>query len=76
MDVSFLHLRYLNPFPKNLESLLSGFEKILVPEINRGQLSRILRERFLLPVEGFNRVQGVPLMVAELKEKITQMCKS
>ncbi len=74
LDVSFIHLRYLNPFPRNLENILRNFEKVLVPEINRGQLSRILRDRYLLPIESFNRVRGTPLTVTELKEKISEMC--
>lgn len=73
-DVSFIHLRHLNPFPKNLGSILQGFDKVLVPEINRGQLSRILKEKFLVPVEGFNRIKGIPLSVSELKDKITELC--
>ncbi|MBP3193633.1 2-oxoacid:acceptor oxidoreductase subunit alpha [Natronogracilivirga saccharolytica] len=73
-DVSYIHLRYLSPFPKNLKDILGRFDRILVPEINRGQLSKILRDQFLLPVEGYNRVRGVPFTVAELKTKIVEMC--
>ncbi len=74
LDVSLIHLRYLNPFPKNLGNILGSFDKVLVPEINRGQLSRILRDKYLLPIESFNRVRGTPFTVTELKDKITEMC--
>lgn len=73
-DVSFTHLRYLSPFPNNLGELLDGFENILVPEINKGQLVKILRDKFLVPAEGYNRVKGTPLTVFELKEKIVSVC--
>ncbi len=73
-DVSYAHIRYLSPFPKNLGKLLSGFDNILVPEINSGQLVKILRDQFLVPAEGFNRVKGTPLPVSELKEKIASLC--
>ncbi|MEX0681432.1 MAG: 2-oxoacid:acceptor oxidoreductase subunit alpha [Balneolales bacterium] len=76
MDVSFTHLRYLSPFPQNLGDLLGQFEKILVPEINRGQLVRILRDKFMIPAEGFNQVRGVPFTVTEIKDKITELCSS
>lgn len=69
-EVSFIHLRYLSPFPKNLGKILHNFDRILVPEINRGQLVRILRDHFLVPAEGFNKIKGVPFSVAELKEKM------
>lgn len=74
LDVSFTHLRYLNPFPENLGTILSGFEKILAPELNRGQLSRILRDQFLMPVESYGKVKGIPFTVSELKAKISSMC--
>ncbi|MDG5767320.1 2-oxoacid:acceptor oxidoreductase subunit alpha [Balneolales bacterium ANBcel1] len=72
-SVSYTHLRYLSPFPGNLGELLGRFNKVLVPEINRGQLVKILREEFLIPAEGFNRIKGTPLKVSELKEKIISM---
>jgi len=69
-DVSHAHLTYLNPFPKNLGELIYNFDKVLIPELNRGQLSRLIREKFLVPVVQFNKVQGMPFTVSELKEKI------
>lgn len=69
-DVSHVHLRYINPFPKNLGELLSGFNKILIPEMNSGQLLQLIRAKYLLPAIGFSKIQGLPFTTAELKEKI------
>jgi 2-oxoglutarate/2-oxoacid ferredoxin oxidoreductase subunit alpha len=66
-SVSQIHLRHLSPFPSNLEDVLKRFKKILIPEINNGQLVKLIRDKFLLPVEGYNRVRGVPFAVDELK---------
>ena len=66
IDASHVHLRYLNPFPRNLGDLLRGFDRILVPEMNNGQLVTILRSTFLLPAEGFSKVTGKPFKVSEL----------
>jgi 2-oxoglutarate ferredoxin oxidoreductase subunit alpha len=66
LDVSHIHLRYLNPFPRNLGDLLRGFERIIVPEMNNGQLVTILRSTFLLPAEGLSKVTGKPFKVSEL----------
>lgn len=65
--VANAHIRYLNPFPKNLEALMSNYKKVLIPEINNGQLSKIIREKFLLEVLQYNKIQGVPISSAELK---------
>jgi 2-oxoglutarate ferredoxin oxidoreductase subunit alpha len=65
--VANAHIRYLNPFPKNLEALMSNYKKVLIPEINNGQLSKIIREKFLLDVLQYNKIQGVPISSAELK---------
>jgi 2-oxoglutarate ferredoxin oxidoreductase subunit alpha len=72
-DVSSLHLHHLNPFPPNLEEVLGRFGKILVPELNLGQLSALLRVRFLTPTIGLNKVQGKPFMVSEIIQKIEEV---
>lgn len=69
-DVAHVHLRYVNPFPKNLGELLKGFEKILIPEMNLGQLALIIRGKFLVPAESYSKVQGLPFTVEELKSRI------
>ena len=66
LRVSHLHLRYLNPFPRNLGSLLAGFDRVLVPEMNAGQLVTMLRSTYLVPAEGLNQVTGKPFKVADI----------
>jgi len=68
--VSHIHLRYINPLPKNLGDLLSRFDKVLVPEMNMGQLSTILRDRYLLPVESLCKVTGKPFRIVEVEDGI------
>jgi 2-oxoglutarate ferredoxin oxidoreductase subunit alpha len=68
--VAQVHLRHLNPFPKDLQRVLKGYDKVLVPEMNLGQLSRLLRAEFLVDAVGYNQVRGLPLKAAELAETI------
>lgn len=70
MDISHAHLRYINPFPKNLEKLLKGYDQVIVPEINDGQLVRLIRSEFMIPAIPINKVKGRPFGVSELKESI------
>src|SRR2546425_231206 len=70
LDVSHIHLRYLNPFPANLGDLLKRFDRVLVPEMNSGQLVQLLRGTYLVPAEGLNKVEGKPFKVAELVQAI------
>lgn len=72
-SVSHLHLRYLNPLPKNVGTILSNFRQILVPEINLGQLIKILREKYLVSAVGFNFVRGLPLRSVEIETKIDEL---
>src|SRR5207248_1936375 len=72
-DVSHIHLRYLNPFPRNLGELLSRFERILVPELNDGQLVQLLRAAYLVPAQGLSKVQGKPFKVSEIAEAIQSL---
>ncbi len=72
-SVSSAHLRYLNPFPRNLEQVLRRFEKILVPELNLGQLRFMIRGHFLVDAVGLNKVQGKPFKISEIAEKISEM---
>jgi 2-oxoglutarate ferredoxin oxidoreductase subunit alpha len=65
-DVAHLHIRYLNPFPRNLGDRLRRFERILVPEMNTGQLATLLRSTYLLPVKSMSKVTGKPFKVSEL----------
>jgi 2-oxoglutarate ferredoxin oxidoreductase subunit alpha len=70
IPVAHIHIRHINPFPKNLGTLLSSYKNVLVPEMNNGQLVRVLRDKFLVPAEGFNKIKGVPFTAGELLEKI------
>jgi 2-oxoglutarate ferredoxin oxidoreductase subunit alpha len=73
--VASVHLRHLNPLPPDLGQILRRYERILVPEINTGQLVRILRAEYLVDAVGFNRVRGLPLSTQEVRETIEQMLK-
>jgi 2-oxoglutarate ferredoxin oxidoreductase subunit alpha len=73
LKVSQIHLRHLNPFPRNLEALLRSFGKVLVPELNMGQLRTILRARFLVDAQGLNKVEGQPFKVREILTRIQEM---
>ncbi len=73
LDVSFVHLHYLNPFPSNFSEVLSKFHKILIPEINMGQLAKIIRSQFLIDVIQFNLVRGLPFKSKEILEKIKEI---
>jgi 2-oxoglutarate/2-oxoacid ferredoxin oxidoreductase subunit alpha len=71
--VAQAHLRHLNPFPPNLGEVLRRYDKVLVPEINLGQLALLLRGRFLVDVISYNRVRGLPFRAAELAEAIEEV---
>jgi 2-oxoglutarate ferredoxin oxidoreductase subunit alpha len=73
--VSGGHLRWLNPFPQNLETILSRFERVLVPELNLGQLAFLLRGRFLRPIDSFSKVQGRPFTEAEILDRIEEVLR-
>ena len=72
-DVAHIHLHHINPFPKNLGELLKGYEKVLIPEMNCGQLINLIRAKYLVPAIGFSKVQGLPFTTAELKNKILEL---
>lgn len=72
-NVSQAHFNYLYPFPRNTHSILKNFKKILVPEINLGQLALLLRSEFLIEVEQYNLVRGLPLRVGGILDKIIEM---
>jgi 2-oxoglutarate ferredoxin oxidoreductase subunit alpha len=72
-SVASIHLRHLNPLPPDLGQILRQFRRVLVPEINSGQLVRVLRAEYLVDAVGFNRVRGVPLATQDLMDAITQL---
>jgi 2-oxoglutarate ferredoxin oxidoreductase subunit alpha len=65
----------LNPFPANLGDIISKFDTVLVPELNRGQLRTILRSEFLVDAIGLNKIQGKPFAIREVVEKIEELLK-
>ncbi len=73
ISVSHINLKYINPFPKNLGEILLKFNKVLIPEINLGQLSTIIRSKFLIDTLNFNRVSGKPFTTTDIYEKIEQI---
>ena len=71
--VSHAHLRYIRPFPRNLGKIIANFETILIPEINNGQLIKIIRDRYLVDAKGYNKIMGVPITKTELALKLREM---
>jgi len=72
-NASQAHIRYISPFPKNLDNVLNRFKKILLPELNTGQMANVIRSTFLRDVIQFNKVQGQPFKVAEIENKIIEV---
>jgi 2-oxoglutarate/2-oxoacid ferredoxin oxidoreductase subunit alpha len=75
-SVAHAHLRHLNPFPRNTGDVLRRYERVLVPEMNLGQLLKLVRAEFLVDAVGYNRVRGVPLRAAELADAITALVEA
>jgi 2-oxoglutarate ferredoxin oxidoreductase subunit alpha len=73
--VSHAHLRHLNPFPGNTEQVLRSFKKVLVPEVNLGQLSLLLRAKYLIDVVGLNKVRGKPYRIIDIKQAAEELLK-
>lgn len=72
-SVSHAHLRYIRPFPKNLGDILKNFETVLIPEINNGQLIRIIRDIYFVDAKGYNKIMGVPITKGELVTEIKKL---
>ena len=72
-SISHAHIRYMRPFPKNLGDMLKNFETILVPEINNGQLIKIIRDKYFVDAKGYNKIMGVPITKTELVTKLREM---
>jgi 2-oxoglutarate ferredoxin oxidoreductase subunit alpha len=71
--VSHVHIRYVRPFPKNLGELMQHFDKVLIPEINNGQLIKIIRDQYLIDAQGYQKIMGIPITKQELVDVITKM---
>lgn len=72
-EVSHIHLRYIRPFPKNLGDLLKGFDKVLIPELNNGQLIKIIRDQFLIDAKGLNKIKGLPFTKKEIVDTVMEL---
>ena len=75
ISIAHVHLRHLNPFPNDLVDILKRFKRILIPELNTGQLRQLIRSTYLIDAIGFNKVQGQPFHVFELQSKIDEILK-
>ena len=71
--VSMLHLRHLFPFQKELGDILQNFEQVLVPEMNLGQLSRLLRAEYLVDTISFSKLQGRPFLISEIRNRVLEI---
>lgn len=74
-DVSHAHLRYIKPFPKNLGEILFNFDQVLVPELNNGQLVRVIRDKYLIPAIPLNKIKGLPFTTTDLLDQIEVLLK-
>ncbi|MEO6681991.1 MAG: 2-oxoacid:acceptor oxidoreductase subunit alpha [Ginsengibacter sp.] len=72
-SVSHVHLRYIRPFPKNLGDIIKNFDKVLIPELNNGQLIKIIRDQYLVDAKGLNKIMGVPFVKQEIVDEINKM---
>jgi len=71
--VAHAHLRYVRPFPKNLGEILKNYGHVLIPEINNGQLIKIIRDKYLVDAKGYNKIMGIPITKGELVEEVKRM---
>ncbi|MDP7255237.1 MAG: 2-oxoglutarate ferredoxin oxidoreductase subunit alpha, partial [Planctomycetota bacterium] len=73
LSVSHAHIRWMNPLPPDLGEILLKYQKVLIPEVNLGQLSRLVRSEYLIDAEGLNLVRGRPFKESYVAEKIREM---
>lgn len=70
--VSHIHLKYINPMPKNVEEIIKGFKNVIVPELNMGQMAKVLNGKFGIKCHQFNKVMGLPFKISELKQEFNK----
>ncbi len=73
MKVGHAHLRWLNPFPRNLGEILERYDQVLIPELNTGQLKLLVRQKYLIDAKGLNKIKGKPFHVGEIVEGIKEL---
>jgi 2-oxoglutarate ferredoxin oxidoreductase subunit alpha len=71
--LSFVHLRWLNPFPANLGEILSKFKRIFIPEMNMGQLSTLIKTKYLRDVIGYHKLHGKPFTALEIENELVKL---
>ncbi len=76
IEVARVHLRHLNPFPKDLGEVLKQYDKVIIPEMNLGQLALLIRGKFLVDAISYNQIRGLPFTSAELVEVIKEVAQS
>jgi len=74
--IGHVHLRHLNPLPKNLGEILGRYDRVLVPEMNMGQLVMVLRAKYLVDAQGYNKIQGKPFKQSEIEQKIDEILET
>jgi 2-oxoglutarate ferredoxin oxidoreductase subunit alpha len=72
-EVAHAHLRYVRPFPRNLGDMIKNYDKVLIPEINNGQLIKIIRDKYLVDAKGYNKIMGIPITKGELVDTVKKM---
>ncbi|MDB5192722.1 MAG: 2-oxoacid:acceptor oxidoreductase subunit alpha [Segetibacter sp.] len=72
-DIAHAHIRYMRPFPRNLGDIIKNYNKVLIPELNNGQLIKIIRDKYLVDAKGYNKIMGIPITKGELIETIKKM---
>lgn len=75
VSVSHAHIRYVRPFPKNLGEIIKNFDKVLIPEINNGQLVKIIRDQYNVDAIAFNKMMGIPITKSEIIDEVTKLLK-
>jgi 2-oxoglutarate/2-oxoacid ferredoxin oxidoreductase subunit alpha len=75
LSVSHAHIRYVRPFPKNLGDMIKNFDKVLIPELNNGQLVKIIRDIYMVDAKGYNKIMGIPFTKTELIDEMKEMLK-
>jgi 2-oxoglutarate ferredoxin oxidoreductase subunit alpha len=76
LPVAQAHLRHLSPMPRNLGDVLKAYEKVIIPEMNLGQLAQVIRSRYLVDALPYNQVRGLPFTAAELETMLEEVVKN
>ena len=76
VNIAQAHIRHLNPLPKNLEEVLRAYDKVVIPEMNLGQLAQVIRGRYLIDAIAYNQVRGLPFTAAELETVLEEVVKN